>query len=1179
MEQVKTEAEMFRLYSGQATKHGWETYKPIGTKSISTIFDRDGLSRPITSIPSPFARMDLVLTAFKHISEQCTGTGDLSLLDGDTQYHKLVSDSFDIATLFMLQADAEFWKKHRMAVHKWSPKTAVDRMRSKDSESIKRLAATLELYVAQDGNTLGLDFTEEFHIMEVQGKVVGATSPATLFFASGNDLSWVNVRVGTDVLLDNEYRPLYKRFANQSDLLRMYADYLGRHPNSKKESHPMYHLRKYLEHTCDRLSGNDGSDLKALMDGKGSDKDDQSYSNLCLSQAGNEGNDAIRVGGVALRMKAVSKSGIADASHFVIQTGREMNDPPLVLTSDLGDPTFQYVGSEKWDPKWKVDRPQEADLSKRYLPHQAGVKYPYLTAWDFFEDRLVKLVYPVDKEHFFNGNVSGNSSTHGYLLPLRKKVLEFFSAEALANRTIAGKPMFELIEQPGGVTAKLRVPVGKKDSGRCVVLQRTYQAHTSIGPASVDLDKNLGAIIELEVGLAINPFLKLPVKQGADTADPNMYKVLFIDQIQSREFADHDPPFLDFVKNGGTLAKVDRLKSGTKLPYPFVKKDRKNAGAWIYSVAEGFDAIQFTFPGQVSNMIIPKLPMKDQGGKRYKFAIDFGTTYTHVEYMIEGESGTQPFSITSSDEQYQTLHHRDDRTVLAVDISYYPDFLFSPRRIGRKERHFFPQRSVLLQSVVTDRGGTDSTPDAFDGAGIPYVYSTDPLQRFGQVLEGIKWGDSKPMQQFLYTLLYKIRNKVILGDGSFHDTKIVWLYPTSMSEARRNSLSRSLTAAIDKLLPGAELLPPIPESIAPAIYLKEGKREVRGGDHAPVVGIDIGGGTVDIVIIGSEGRPKGITSARFGGNFVIGDGFVREGKGMERAGANGFVIRYLPRVQGLLKESGSDVLLDALNEIVARGRANEIMGFLFSLADNVDLKTHHVSIDVSKELSEDPELKVVLLYYFSLVFHHLAVWMHANGQPSPSNIVLSGNGARLAPILDNHGNLKNLGKLSTEFFREVYGNEELNDVGVFLADEPKVLTAKGALIAEHVSDDTLEKILSTHVGGAKNGLGQIKVTDLESSSTRNELFNDVLVGCKAGLDIIDKVNAKLDFNKRFGVSSKNVTHMRSEIEKHMADSLNEGLAMLLHDAKTSDREQLHETLYFFPFVEGLGAYANDVVRQ
>ena len=101
-------AKVFRLDSIQLNNNivDWQESQPYGTKAISEIVDPDGANakKEITSIPSPFARIDLVKTAFREVTNIARGANNnvekkKAALNGITIYHKMVSEMFDVAQL------------------------------------------------------------------------------------------------------------------------------------------------------------------------------------------------------------------------------------------------------------------------------------------------------------------------------------------------------------------------------------------------------------------------------------------------------------------------------------------------------------------------------------------------------------------------------------------------------------------------------------------------------------------------------------------------------------------------------------------------------------------------------------------------------------------------------------------------------------------------------------------------------------------------------------------------------------------------------------------------------------------------------------------------------------------------------------------------------------------------
>ena len=96
-------SKVFRLYKeGTTTYQGWNESPafPYNSNARDTIEDPDGASakNEITSIPSPFARIDLVKTAFREVCRRAIK--DIKELDGNTIFHKMVSDSLDVGEIF-----------------------------------------------------------------------------------------------------------------------------------------------------------------------------------------------------------------------------------------------------------------------------------------------------------------------------------------------------------------------------------------------------------------------------------------------------------------------------------------------------------------------------------------------------------------------------------------------------------------------------------------------------------------------------------------------------------------------------------------------------------------------------------------------------------------------------------------------------------------------------------------------------------------------------------------------------------------------------------------------------------------------------------------------------------------------------------------------------------------------
>ena len=91
---------------GDNTLQGWQNSTKYSTTAIDQIADPNGgsASKQITSIPSPFARIELVKTAFKIVSEKDVN-GKYINIDGSTTYNEMVSHTLDVGQIFYEQRD------------------------------------------------------------------------------------------------------------------------------------------------------------------------------------------------------------------------------------------------------------------------------------------------------------------------------------------------------------------------------------------------------------------------------------------------------------------------------------------------------------------------------------------------------------------------------------------------------------------------------------------------------------------------------------------------------------------------------------------------------------------------------------------------------------------------------------------------------------------------------------------------------------------------------------------------------------------------------------------------------------------------------------------------------------------------------------------------------------------
>ena len=188
-------SKVFRLYKeGTTTYHGWNESPafPYNSTARDTIEDPDGASakNEITSIPSPFARIDLIKTAFREVCRRASK--DIRELDGNTIFHKMVSDSLDVGEIFF-NID-KF--KDKIEIITWDPFTMIPALKGDNNSSHYYVADALEKYMQSDAKTYNFDQLKNIYLLNYtkgpdELNIIGATSPATLFFSGANNLDYI----------------------------------------------------------------------------------------------------------------------------------------------------------------------------------------------------------------------------------------------------------------------------------------------------------------------------------------------------------------------------------------------------------------------------------------------------------------------------------------------------------------------------------------------------------------------------------------------------------------------------------------------------------------------------------------------------------------------------------------------------------------------------------------------------------------------------------------------------------------------------------------------------------------------------------------------------------------------------------------------------------------------------
>lgn len=1136
-------------YTKKGGQH-WFSSDAYSDREIDSIKDPEGgseISLP-TAIPSPFARIDLVKTAFRNITKSqnlkaYTKNGDVIAGRHD---EKLVSDTLDLAEM-LFNFDSI---KDKIRIIVWDKNLELDNLKNSSKKGHRQLAETLELYLDQDKESYNFEFLKRLYLIEYNHKIIGCTSPVTMFFATANDLSHAQIKLtGNDVTFDNEYAPLYKR---ETEFQKYF--YLLFKANPTLSQH-LTVINDYLEKNL-KILDIENHKLYEEINNLNTSSFVNNYSELDTGTSG----DLIEILGVPLRKR--KKEDILNSiqsSDFIIQSSKYKGDlKPLVLQNNLTK-TLRYA-NDYWDNTIKIPfKENEHLLEKRWLPG-VRIQYPYLTVSDFLEPYLIRLVYPINKDKFFDGNVvtEVGDDSKGFILPLKKQFFDYFNSDDLIS-SLPNKPKIEMLQgTSGSVKIILRIPVSKQDE--YISFERTYYQTPDNQLGKPDEENNKGAIVEHQFGVTLFPFIK--------TSNPNIeayYRVQLIDRDVTGilKNTDFDLKFFSNSEEGPIETRAKKTRS-TKKP-----DAGETATSQYYVINKEFDFIQIKniVAYGASGIIIPKWQPFSQGNEVFSFAVDFGTTNTHIEYKI-GNGSPKPFDITTDDVQIATLFHptktqEDFGGTGAGAIRFLIDREFLPQYLGNDSEFKFPHRTVIAESHSLDINTQTFTLADFN---IPFYY--EKLPEFDKIQSNLKWakkekGNEIRVRSYFEKIMMLIRNKVLFNKGNLAQTKLVWFYPSSMKPARKAQLESTWNELFIEYFNPTQSAVGITESLAPFYYFK-GTNRLQGGSFKPVVSIDIGGGTTDIVVF-KQNKPLLMTSFKFAANAIFGDGFSEFGA----ANSNGLISKYYPFYENLLTTNKLYDLSKVLLSIKDKNKTEDINAFFFSIENNPKIKDKKL-FSYNSLLANDEDLKIVFIYFYSAIIYHIADLMKKKQIELPKHIIYSGTGSKVLNIITS--DLKILATLSKIIFESVYGEKfDLDGLSIETEKEmPKEVTCKGGLMLNTEDlDIDIQKIKATNTclkGVDKLTYDQLNETTKSSIANFVSDFNNFFF----------ELNTQYSFTNYFSVTEKSMEIFKDELSKHLRDYLEQGLEFnkKLDEIASNDKE-IEETIFFYPLIGAI----NNLITQ
>lgn len=1103
-------AKVFRLTEGPNLDH-WGDSSEYNQTSIDSIKTKDGekTRKEPTSIPSPFARLDLINTAFRVIS-------DNRELDGVTVYHKMISDVLDLLEI-SFNADTI----SGLTISYWDKSNQLNNLLNSNNSKHRLYGETLQLYLNQDEESFNFKDFNGFYIFKYQHKVIGGTSPLTLFFTSANDLSFANISFSNnDVLFDSDYCPLYKR---NIDFIKYVISLF------KKESilrEKMRYFYEYLTITLKKLNETNYELYNELNQYTETDN----YLSKCKVLDTGVAGQTVEIFGIPL----YKRSGILpieDESEFLIYSNKfkkanKDQKIPLVLQNNFNKKLKYTSVSHLWDSSIQVPNVDTKEIDERLLPGTVN-KYPYLTISDFLEPVIFELDYKFNEKAFYNPIIK-KESDFSYTLPLTKRFFDFFTIDDLISSKVNGQPMLEVIPFPSSVDLILRIPI---NSGKdFITFTRKYDSKENSFDKNIspDLENNTGIIEKLDAAVAIYPFIQ---SRFVKEYRVGLYKI-------------HDYNIqLSYLNKENNLVEV---KDSTQRGADNVKS--------TYDLLENqFEYISINQFGY-SNTIIPKWKIQNAENEKFTFAIDFGTTNTHIEYQM-GNNVSKPFDITENDLQYEsTIDPNNKKGGTPLFITRSIELELFPYLINDKEDYNFPIRTAI--SYKTDLNKNITTYPLMDYS-IPFIYQKSQISKNNLVKTNLKWSsnDNIDVEKYLEELILLIQSKVVLNNGNLDSSTIKWSYPLSMSKARLNRLENMFTELAEKHFGENIEIEKYSESLVPFQYLihAEGITSL----NKPVASIDIGGGTVDIVVY-YKNEPELITSFKLGVNTIFGNGYNKSNE------KNGYK-KMFDNIR-INEETLNSFFQKIINEEIKDMVEGSI--YAFSLENNKELKDRNINFSFIKTLAESGDYLIVFLLYYSAIVYHLAKVMQVKNLDIPKAITFSGNGSKILDVIDPSRKSNILRELTELIFSKVY-HDEVEKISIEKYNNPKEMTAKGMIYSDKNYDT--KKLIFTLIGDKENSTDDT-YENIEKYVESTEIeFNNFI-------DLFFNLNKEFSFTDNFEISQTRLNDFKKFIKSEIKDELLLGIEDRLKELNGETESSINESLFFYPLVgifSGLATYISD----
>lgn len=1114
----------------------WHKSSKYEKSVIENIEDPTGgknINKLLTAVPSPFARMHLVETAFelalRGIQEK-----------KETIFNKIVSETFDLLEI-LYNYESHKRAGANLSIMIWDFETHSDNLYKSTQSGHRELSEVLRKYFHTNERLKSMTSTYMFLL---DNKVFGGSSPFTVVFTKG-DIEKFNLKKSDGNAYFSKITPLWERdddflkslysmFNTKTNvLLTNSAKYVFRYLDASKDLLPIS-VKTFCINSINGIESNQNESLQYLKD---------------------ESNSLIKVCGASIPTRAnivrVTESPLTiDCPHLPSYVN---GIKPLVLREGRDSQGISKAGL-----KIPLKYGEIKEIKNRILPDNNNI-YPYLVVDDFLEDHLVMLNYPINDGSFAVPvlNNIDKDNDNGFLLPIKKSFFDFFDKEDIVKLLTITKKQEEVY------LVELQIPV---EDGTTVPFKKFYYSEPK--------NNESGKLVNAKIYFAFFPLFKL--KNNDEFND--FYKIMFTDdepeesKVDLKFYDDDNNEISDNFNTAKHYKKTIRNKKNTteegstyyqtNFPYKFLEI-AISTGRAQRKIIEG--------------MILPKWREFSLGNRKFDAAIDFGTTNsfaviledrsnekTSPEPLIIGETDQQVILLNKSNPELNlTLTERFEETsnLLKIRLISRQKHEFIPSIIGAGDNpnYEFPIRTAISTSTDFTSGGSD----LLGNINISFAFEKDVHRSDEHIQTNLKWeiteGENETkIREFLRQLLFMIRNKILLNQGNPKESNILWFKPLSMYEGHQANYKiiwDSIYKEIFKPKNINEGTKVLTESCAPYFYYTA---QNKAQSTKPVLLIDIGGGSTDVSFFVDD-KPQFGTSFNFAGNSIWNPGLQKKHQSLE-----GIFIKY-----------GHDFITDSINKYSGsdKTKLNDLLKIYNSQSgtglQSEDMVNFYFTWDkflrFTDALKRDPKMKFLILFHFSSIVYHCIELLRQKGLERPKYLCLSGRGSKYLSILDPTPNFSLINGFLTGFINDIFGGNNNHEVKLERVPQEKEATCIGGLYLLADAKKNRGDFKDTPIAVPYLGEVDPQWKDIYYQDIDSQLKISVNQNIERFLELFFKQHKNYDFNNKFIITlDEDYNYYKDFCKKNSKEYLDLGLKKRMKNVKQTDK--VNEPLFFYPII-------------